>query len=773
MRFKDLRIIPILLFMLLPVITVHAQYYNSLSGFVRSRDNSQPLSGATIRVDQLKIEALTNQHGFYHLSAPSGRYLVQINYPGFVGFRDSILIDSIQQMNFRLEKDLLLDGLESNHSLHSEDVLTDVISNKIDVPIDLLEDIPNVLSVQDALKGLQLLPGVDFSSDGGNDLFVRGSEAGQNLLRLDGAPVYSMGHAYGYFSNFDPMALRSIQLYKGVAPARFGGRVGGILDMTSRLGNPDEVYAHLGINPMMFNLNAQMPISESGATMAVNVRRTYIDILLAPFLVGDQLALGDIQMGLKFPLKNQSELHLNYYYGSDKYKLNLDGDSGTSVEYTFGDKLQNHTASLRLNKVVNNKIFVSSQVYFSGFNQESFFEELNLAPGNGEPRRVYNLLEFFAGETGFNFDVEYYKNNTHTYRMGWQNGLRLLNTGRLTEERYSMTNSLMSSEFIGSEKMKLPLESSFYFEDDWVINKDLRVNLGGRLPIYIHNGAFRAIPEPRLSLRKKIDPKTAIKTSYGWTNQFVHLYNNGTSTLASIIWVPVDKDVKPVSTHQITASLVRNLGEDFQWQNDLYYKSIQNLPLYIIGDPNNYFEYKDNLHTGKGNAYGFESLIKKHHGYFTGWMGYALSWSNRDFEDINAGESFPAATDRRHQFKMSWMLTVPQLTLSGNLVMSTGSPFSLPVSVYRDIEGREVLNYDQINNYRGVTYQRFDVRLLYSWGLDDFDMNHSLEFTIYNLTNRENPYAIEASFNGDQGSYEAFNLSSFKLLPSLAYRLTL
>jgi len=753
---------------------VSAQFNQGVYGYLSDRETGRVISGVTVKIEKLELEVVSDDRGYYYISVPDGDHLITVYHAGFVSRRISVQVDSSVNLSIRLEKDLLLDGIITTNDLISESVLTNPLNGVIEVPIAYMAEMPNLLSVQDGIKSLHMLPGVDFAPDGGTDLFVRGSGAGQNLLMLDGAPVYSLTHAYGYFSYLDPAVLNSIRVYKGVSSASQGGRVGSIVDMKSKqLGWNEDVYAHLSINPILFTVNASLPLSKTGASLTANFRRTYIDILLSPFLEGVNLAFGDIHTSLHLPLKNDDELNISYLYGSDNLKFGFSGADSSNVEYEFIEDLKNHTVVANYSRLLDRTTTLNAGTYFSNYAQLRSIEEFNLDPQPGEPQRILNTLGISSGEVGLRGEIEKIRNNDHVTKIGIQNSIRLLNTGYLTEDRLTSTGRALSSETIGSTKIRVSLEAAPYIEDTWRVNEKEKLNFGLRLPIYASQGIFGIYPEPRISYRRFLDSSTSFKASYGWTHQFVHLYNNGTSTFDNVIWIPSTNDLKPVSMHQLSGGLVKNLGETVQWLNDAYFKTSPNQLLYIIGDPDNFFEFEDNFSVGRGTTVGFESMIKKYHGIFTGWLGYTLSNATLMYEEINAGEPFPNSTDRRHQIKCGFMLSIPQLVISSNFVFGTGSPFSIPVAKYRDVEGRTVLSYDRINNYRGISYNRIDVRVQYTWGISE--ENHSLEFCLYNLSGRINPYDIIAQRNDDLpgSTYEAFNVFGFKLVPSLAYKLSL
>ena len=752
---------------------VKAQYSRSVSGFVVDKERNVPIGGVKLYVDDLKIETVSDKSGFFFITIPDGQEVLYFSFPGFVSYQTRIRNGNDTMFKVRLQRDLIL-SIGSDHTSKSESILDDPISSKLDVSRFTLKEIPTFIGLQDATKGMQMLPGVDFGSDDGTDLFVRGGEGGENLLMLNGAPIYSLHHLYGYFSNFDPNAVEHIEVYKGTAPSRFGGRSSSIIDISPHTGNQEDVDADLGFDLVMTHLTARMPLSKNGASVALSLRRSYIDILLSPFLEeGLDFAFGDATIGMRFPIKKKNGvLELNYFHSADDYGSSITNDSA-EVEYKFKEDLKNNTVSVKYTELYKKNVQASLSGYYSAYSQLRSLEELNLNPDPGESRRILTSLKMFSGEAGVKLDFVHHKNNSHTWRYGWQNAVRLLNTGGYVAERFNLFNQVTSVDAVGSDNIEASIDSAFYFEDDWRINDKWRANAGLRLPLYLAENKFGVYLEPRLSFRRKLDSASSLKFNYGWNHQFVHLYSNGTTTFDNVIWIPSTERIKPLSTQHFGVSYVRSLGDNIEWQSDAYYKYSRNLPIYAIGDPDNFFDYEENIQPGIGRNYGMETIFRKKQGPFTGWLGYSLSWARREFEDINAGDPFSASMDRRHHIKMHWNLHAGPVIIAGNIVVGTGSPFSIPIAKYRDIEGQTVVSYDQINNYRGKAYQRLDLSLKYAWG--PRENNHNIDITLYNVTSRENPYAIQAQLDRDLPGkvYEAFAVYNFKFVPSVAYRLIL
>lgn len=754
---------------------VHAQYSFAIDGYIKDQNTGDAISGARVSIDKGGVETFTNRYGYYSISVPANQIVLTVEYQGFLTVRNTLNIEKDQQINFSLKHNLV-DNLTNFESLvASQNVLTDPQSSKIDIPIGTLKQIPYLFSENDVVKGLQMFPGVAFGPDGTSDLFVRGGEAGQNLMLLDGTPVYSQGHFFGYISNFNTAVVNNIQIYKGAFPARYGGRISSVIDVTSNSGNSEEVRGSLTISPILANINISLPVDKKGSGLSFAGRRSYIDILLAPALGTDIIRFGDFQTKLDLKLNPKNSLTLSYYNLNDNINFTFDEtDSNTSLSYEFGLKDINRTATVRWNSNQSKRLFSSVSASYSGFKHLENIKETNLKPLPGNPTRVLNDVIFSMSDLSLNGDLEYNYSNKNFLRFGMQNIVHMFLPGLLTQEKRDNINTLMSHEKFGDSTVRKSMEIALYIEDEVRFDELLKVNFGYRNVIYAHSNKVAVYPEPRISGRQKIDSISSFKFSAMRVNQFVHLYNNGSLESEVVVYIPADDVLKPEVSNQLSIGYARQIKSKVEWQWDAYYKTLDNQILFYNID---YFDkdaFSRNALIGKGTSYGLENFIKYNYLDFSAWFSYDISVSKRIFDDLNRGESFFYDYDRRHTFKTSFVMSFDQWIFSSNIVFASGNPFTLPNAKYRDIDGRLVLSYDEINNYRSKTYFRTDIKLQYFWGLSE-DFNHSFELTIYNLTANPNISNIYSELDRDfpNQKYRAMKVSNFLFMPSVSYKLTI
>jgi len=752
-----------------------AQRGFALDGYVKDRATGDVISGARISISNRGTEAYSNRYGYYSISVPVQDAQVVVDYHGFVSDTLNLYVEDNVRHNFVLDHHTVFGQTTFEVTTSSQSTTTDPLSSKIDVPVGTLQQIPYLFSENDVVKGLQMFPGVDFSTEGSSDLIVRGGEVGQNLMLFDGTPVYSQGHFTGYISNFNTGLINNIQLYKGAFPARYGGRVSSVIDITSVAGSDSSVMGSLTISPILANLNVGMPLDKKGSSIAINVRRSYIDILLSPALGGNQFSFGDFHTKMKFNLSERDVFSISYFNLNDKLGVTFEsGDSSSNVLYDLAIQEVNRTTTLRWNRNHNSQLFSSVSTSYTGFTHNQNQIENNLNPLPGNPARVHNDIKFYMGDVSANTDFEYNHSNKHFLRFGLQNTVHLFLPGKLNERVFSQTNILTSDENFGDTVLRKSAEIGLYIEDDWRVNDVLKINAGLRTVIYAHKDKFGVYPEPRISGRYMLDEKSSLKFSYMRANQFLHLYNNGSTDLEVIVWIPATDVLKPANSNQLTFGYTSKIKKNMEWQADAYFKTLGNQLLFYTID---YFDqevFERNAISGKGTAYGIENYLKVSTEELSAWLSYDLSVSKRTFEALNRGESFFHDYDRRHTFKGNFVLNLERWILSLNTIVSAGNPYTLPNAKYRDLDGRLILSYDEINNYRSNTYFRTDVRFQYFWGIYD-EFNHSIELTLYNISGNKNASYIYSELDRDfpNQKYKALKESNFLVMPSISYKLTI
>ncbi|MBI1306091.1 MAG: TonB-dependent receptor plug domain-containing protein [Bacteroidetes bacterium] len=748
------------------------QRHFTLDGYVVDKTTGDAISGARISINKRHTEAFSNRYGYFSVYVPTREIEVTVEFEGY--FKNIFKLDIEGNVSQKIELEPIQTSDRPNvPNSSSQNALSDPLSSKIDVPVNTLKEVPFLFSENDVVKGLQLLPGVDFGVNGTSDLIVRGGDVGQNLMLLDGTPVLSQGHYFGYISNFNTGIINNIQVYKGAATARYGGRVSSIIDITSSSGSKEDVEASVSINPILINLNIGVPLGENGNSSATfNWRRSYIDILFGGLISSDALSFGDIQTKYDFKLTDKDRLIVSYYQLKDKLGLSFDATDSSGATYDLSYVEKNHTGSLRWNHIYSNTLFSSVSASYSGLTTSEKFVEHDNNPVAGAPARIENNANFYSGDLALNWDLEKNYSINHLLRFGSQNILHTFTPGKFSEVSYDLVNTVIKNVNYGYQSSLKAIELSQYIEDEWKVNEYTKINFGMRTTLYSHDGFTRFYPEPRIAGRRIIDSVSTFKFSFTRMNQYVHLFNNGSTDGEIIAYLPANDRLKPQNSNQITIGYVRKINAHVQWMSDLYFKTLGNQVVF-------YSQFADddltqNSLVGKGKCYGFENWVKVNMNNLSIWLSYNLAVSNRTFDDLNRGQPFSFDFDRRNNFKYSMVFTQDRWILSMNIIALSGNPYTLPNAKYLDIDGRVVLSYDEINNYRSKAYFRSDIKLQYFWGYYD-DKSHCIEFMVYNLTANPNISNIYSALDktASNQKYSAYKESQFVFFPSVSYKLTI
>ncbi len=636
------------------------------------------------------------------------------------------------------------------------------------------------------LKALQLLPGVQSGSEGSSGLYVRGGSPDQNLILLDGTPVYNASHLFGFFSVFNADAIKNVELIKGGFPARYGGRLSSVVDITLKEGNMQKFHGEGAIGLIASRLTLEGPIKKDTASFIFSARRTYIDILARPFIAAqtDGLTAGyyfyDFNGKLNWKLGARDRLYLSGYTGYDEFysrdEYDRTFDPGTGIEQTQTQKTSNslgwgnRTGGLRWNHILNDRLFLNTHLTYTRYQFNVDIEQETSGSG-AAPEEKYSLgylsnIEDLSAK----LDFDYVPNPAHYVRFGGQFIRHRFRPGAFQSTgNTAPSDNQQRGRRIGAD------EASLYAEDDYKITERLKVNAGVRLNnFWVDNKQYPSL-EPLLAARLLLTEDLSVKAAYARTTQYVHLLTNSTVGLPTDLWVPATARVRPQRAQQVSLGLTRNLRlreENFELTFETYYKPMQNLIEFregadFLGTGDDSYETK--VTSGQGRAYGGEVFVQKKTGRTTGWLGYTLSWSTRQFAELNQGREFPYKYDRRHDAKLVLIHAFrPSLTLSGTWVYGTGNAVTLSQGRYLlpgPGGGSRFEDYGGRNSYRMGAYHRLDLDLSKTkkkrWG----EVVNS--FSIYNVYSRRNPYYIYLTRNkNDQQVYRQVSL--FPVIPSFS-----
>ena len=768
----------------------------TISGYVRDAATGENLIGVVVTQAGTGRGTATNTYGFYSLTLPTaGLDSVRLvaNYVGYERRRWAAPATASQPHNFLLPAAANeLAGVEvvgdrqaaDDHGPRSTRMGT------INVPIAQIKSLPKFMGETDVLKVLQLLPGVQSGGEGTSGLYVRGGSPDQNLVLLDGTPVYNAAHLFGFFSVFNADALNNVELIKGGFPARYGGRLSSVLDISMKEGNDQALHGEGAIGLVATRLTLEGPIKKDVASFIVSGRRTYIDVLARPFIQSQIKrekqagSLGyyfyDFNAKLNWKVSPRDRLYLSAYRGYDNFYANLRDLDAAADDFRRSDNSLgwgNLTGALRWNHVVSDQLFLNTHLTYSQYRfdvgEASTYRYLD----QGQPATSTNSLSYLSSIRDFSLktDFDYLPSPDHYLRFGGQIIRHAFRPGALVQSGF--TGSLASASVAGSRTAGT--ESALYVEDDYRLSPRLKVNAGLRLSSFYVDSKLYPSLEPRLAGRFMLTDEWALKAAYARTTQYIHLLTNSGIGLPTDLWVPATAQVRPQVAHQISLGVARTLrrrGEEFEFSFETYYKPMRNLVEYregasFLNTPDG--DWQSKITSGRGRAYGGELFLQKKTGRTTGWVGYTLAWSNRQFAELNQGKIFPYKYDRRHDISLVVIHRLSStLTLSGTWVYGTGNATTLASGRYQAGPNSIFNDYGDRNSYRLAAYHRFDLDLSQTkkkrWG----EVVNSL--SIYNVYSRQNPYylnfkAAYVTQNGtvvEPASYRQVSL--FPIIPSVS-----
>ena len=779
--------------------SAQAQTRYTISGYLRDGSSGEALIGANV-LDRARGQGTAaNTYGFYSITLPQGPVVLRYS---FVGFQPQELTLSLQAdtvINVNLSLAGELDEVVITGNAEAIEQTTQM--STIDVPIAQIKTLPALMGEVDVIKTLQLLPGVQSGTEGSAGIYVRGGGPDQNLILLDGVPVYNANHLFGFFSVFNADAINHVELIKGGFPARYGGRLSSVIDISMKEGNNQEFHGEGSLGLISSKLTLEGPIWKDKTSFIVSGRRTYIDVLAAPLIAlqngqdpNQRSNLGyffhDVNAKLNHRFSDRNRIYLSVYTGLDKFYVNnwsryepdpIEDPDGfpQENETEAGIDWGNVTSALRWNSMLNPKLFMNTTVTFSDYDfniQANNANRFEVADSTIE--EYFNLL-YTSGIRDWTgkLDFDYLPNPNHYVRFGASATYHTFSPGANTYE-----TSFIPDTTIGAPDV-YAYEYAVFAEDDWKISDKLKVNLGLHYASFAVQGEYYQSLQPRVAARYLVGPQTSVKVSYATMTQFIHLLSNSGIGLPTDLWVPSTAQVKPQQSQQIAAGVAHSLEGGIEVSVEGYYKTMQNLLEYGDGASflNSGTDWQDKIEIGDGESYGVELFVQRNAGKVTGWVGYTLSWTNRTFPNLNQGNPFPYRFDRRHDLSV---VVIGELSdrwsVSGTWVYGTGNAVTLPNAEYAaaPFDAQAPLDYYQYttasyiesrNGYRMPSYHRMDLNATYKLRSKRFE-ELLLVFGAYNVYNRKNPFFIDRGLDPDTGDTKFYAYALFPIIPSVALR---
>lgn len=767
------KIFPFFIF-LFSISIAHAQKKFSVSGTIRSEAKGETIIGASIRINGESAGATSNEYGFYSILLPEGNYELIVSAVGMVEKKISVALNSPVTLNIELETaptaldEVVVRASSTRRSLKQPQMGMERINTQE------IRNIPVLLGERDALKVLQLLPGIKSAGDGNSGFYVRGGAADQNLILLDEATVYNASHLLGFFSTFNSDAIKDVTVYKGGMPAQYGGRLSSVLDIKMNDGNSKDYSVSGGVGLISAKLNVEGPIQKDKSSFLLSGRRTYVDMFLKlspdSTINNNTLYFYDLNAKMNYTLGKKDRLFLSGYFGRDKLAA---GDN-------FGLSWGNATATLRWNHIFHPRLFSNTSFIFSNYD---YLINIRTGANNLDilsDIRDYNLKQEFQWNAGSNHQVRFGLNSVHhTIRPG--------------EVRPGEGSSVNFSKL----QDRLSWENALFAGDAWKISDKVQLGYGIRFTAFsiLGKGDFYAIdqqgnvtdtfsykrgdfvktyfnPEPRVSISYSTGESSSVKASYVRNVQNLHLLSNSVSSNPTDKWVASTNIIKPEISDQVAVGYYRNFSNgDYELSTEVYYKDLQNQIDYRDGADifTNEDAIESQLLFGKGRAYGIENLLKKTRGRFTGWISYTLSKTERKIDGINNNNWYNARQDRTHDIALVGMYKLNnKWNLSANWVYYTGDAITFPTGKYQ-LDGQTIYYYSERNGYRMPDYHRLDLGAVYTLKKTEKTLSE-LAFSIYNAYGRENAYTITfRDSETDPNKTEAVQTALFKFIPSISW----
>jgi hypothetical protein len=751
---------------------------HTISGFVTDGKSQETLLGASVYDASTMKGAVTNNFGYYTLKLPEGQVDFRASFVGYEPFEahfylknDTVINIALAQSNQLNEVTVTARAMESN--------VKGTQMSTIELPMMQMKKIPALFGETDVIKALQLLPGVQSGTEGSAGMYVRGGGPDENLILLDGVPLYNVNHAAGFFSAFNADAIKNVTLYKGNFPARFGGRLSSVVDVRMKDGDMYEYHGNVSLGLIASKVNVEGPIIKGKTSFNLSFRRTYYDFITAPlanYMIKHENEVAnrknsawagyyfyDLNLKVNHKFSDKDRLFLSIYSGDDKvyanmkYKEDLDDHVygiGTELEKLNIDwKWGNRIAALRWNHVIQPNLFMNVTGSYTqyrhymgaGFSSETTYPTQNY--NESMDLGIHSGIYDYSAKADFdykpfdNHDVKFGAALTHhTYKPS--------TTAIHMKEAENNQAGFVFDSTSNDARIKA-LETDLYIEDNWDVNGFLKVNAGLHYSTFtVEQKTYQSL-QPRLSARALLTENFSLKAGYAYMSQYIHLLSSNAISLPTDLWVPVTGSVVPMNAHQVA------LGAFYDWKGfefslEGYYKKMQNVMEYKDGA--SFFsldqsDWQDKVVMGDGWSYGIELFAQKQVGKFTGWIGYTWAHADRLFDrpgqELNFGKVFPAKYDRRHDLNIVAMYEFnDRIDVGATWIYSSGNCATLPLQgyhglgVYHDV----VDHIESRNNYRFNSYQRLD--LVANFHKQKKHCERIFSINIYNTLCHNNPFIV-------------------------------
>lgn len=781
----------------------------TISGFVRDSVSYESLINANVFERKNRSGTTTNNYGFYSITLPPGTVTLRASFVGYEAREITLELtcDTLIDIPLRTSRTLgevVVEGLNPRSEVLSTQ------TGVVEVPAQRIKSMPALLGETDVVKALQRLPGVAIGTEGMTGLYVRGGDADGNLYLLDGNPVYHTNHLLGFFSAFNPDAVKNATFYKGSFPAEYGGRLSSVVDVRTNDGDRYEYHGNLSIGLLAMRGNLEGPIVKGKSSFNVSLRRTWMELITWPLLKAmnngeDNKIKGgyhffDMNAKVNHSFSDRTRGYMSFYMGNDSYLNGEEKEEEDRVRKDFRWRWGNLIGSAGINHVFSNKLFATFIAgytrYRSHIRQD---KEGYIVSTSNANRQLFSQESHYRSameDLSLRASFDYRLNEKHRVKIGGdylfhnfrpeRNTMKSLYRDSVKSQK---TNTVYANSLIHGH------EVSLYAEEEMHVMERLKANVGLRATFFhVQRQTYFSL-QPRLAVRYLLGRNLSAKLSYSKMNQYIHMLSNSYISQPTDIWVPVTRNIRPMNAHQFTAGVYYTLHRHYNFSAEGYVKRMNNLIEYKDRFPvgTDYSNWEERVGMGYGRSYGMELMAQKKAGRLSGWIGYTLSWSDRLFPDgsVNKGRRFPSQYDNRHKVDVVATYKVSRkVELTAAWMYASGNHITVMDQIYHGgtgqtghgyIQGGNVILQDgdgfayaasSRNNYQLSPYHRLDL------GVNFYRYKKKGRMGIWNLSLcnaycHPNPFSVRTQYyiDSETGKKDIFLEQSilFLFLPSVSY----
>ena len=638
----------------------------TISGYINDLESSEVLIGANIYDVISGKGTASNEFGFFSLTLPAGEAQLRFSYTGYAAETKKMSLQKDEKINIKLNQNIQLEEVVVIGRKNEESGINATQMSSIDVPLNILKTTPTLLGETDVMKTIQMLPGVQAGTQGSAGIYVRGGGPDENLILLDGIPLYNVDHLLGFFSVFTPEVVKKVTFFKGSFPSRFGGRLSSVIDVRTNDGDMYNYHGAIGIGLLSSKLQFEGPIVKGRTSFNISGRRSYLDLIAKPFLAKEDdvtLYFYDLNAKINHKFNDKSRLFLSLYNGQDKFGTKFEDSGGSDNNYINKDDgflaWGNTLISARWNYIFSPKLFSNTTVAFTNYKFDIDIKSYSFNRMDNIENQRNSKYSSGIKDIAYKIDFDYYPSHRHHIKFGTEylrhNFKPEVETQRVKESEDGVVSD--STYFSSSNSQIYANEISAYAEDEFSITPRLNLNAGLHFSLFnVRNTSYTSL-QPRLSARYQLTDNVAIKASYTKMNQYIHLLSSYNITLPNDLWVPTTDRIKPMRSHQYSLGTYYTGIEGWELSAETYYKDMRNIIEYKDGATflGSSYNWEEKVEMGKGRSYGLELMAQKTTGKTTGWIAYTLAKSERKFDKsgINMGEWFPHKYDRRHHINVT------------------------------------------------------------------------------------------------------------------------